>query len=287
MSILIETPQGRELPPLVDSHCHLPMLGEDAACGWAAVERARAAGVGSLLCVAVDFEGLPQVLAYAEGDPHIHATVGVHPNAHPGEVFTVDGIARLAEHPRVLAIGETGLDYFRSEGDLAWQHSRFRNHIRAARELGKPLVIHSRDARDATIAVLRDEKAQDVGGVMHCFVDDYDTALAAMDLGFLISLSGIVTFRNATELQSVARRLPLDMLLVETDSPYLAPVPRRGKPNEPAYVSHVAAFLAGLREEPLERVHAATTANFHRCFGAEIYQAQGVGTRPFAPPHPG
>lgn len=274
MSIILDTARSNALPPLVDSHCHLPMLGDSAASGWAAVERARAAGVGSLLCVAVDFEGLPEVLSYAEADPHIHATVGVHPNAHPGLVFTVEEIARLAEHPRVLAIGETGLDYFRSAGDLSWQHERFRNHIRAARELGRPLVIHSRDAREDTIALLQDENAQDVGGVMHCFVDDYDTALAAMDLGFLISLSGIVTFRNATDLQAVAKRLPLDMLLVETDSPYLAPVPRRGKPNEPAYVAHVAAFLAELREEPLERVHAATTANFHRCFGADRYPVQ-------------
>jgi TatD DNase family protein len=251
------------------------MLGETPADGWAAVQRARAGGVGTLLCVAVDFEGLPQVLAFAEADPHIHATVGVHPNSHPGQVFTVDEIASRAEHPRVLAIGETGLDYFRSEGDLAWQHQRFRNHIRAARELCKPLVIHSRDAREDTIRLLRDEQADAVGGVMHCFVDDYDTALAAMDLGFLISFSGIVTFRNATELQGVARRLPLDALLVETDSPYLAPVPRRGKPNEPAFVRHVAAFLAELREEALERVHTATTTNFHRRFGGTPYRAPG------------
>ncbi len=261
------------LPPLVDSHCHLPLLGDDAAGAWAAVGRARAAGVGTLLCVAVDFEGLPAVLEFATADPHIHATVGVHPNSHPGVVFAVDEIAERAEQARVLAIGETGLDYFRSEGDLDWQHARFRNHIRAARELGKPLVIHSRDARADTIKVLREEKADDVGGVMHCFVDDYETALAAMDLGFLISLSGIVTFRTATELQAVARRLPLDSLLVETDSPYLAPVPRRGKPNEPAYVCHVASFLAELREESLERIHATTTANFHRCFGGEPYRS--------------
>jgi TatD DNase family protein len=263
----------QSLPPLVDSHCHLPMVGEDASAGWAAVERARAAGVGTMLHISVDFEGLPDVLAFAEGDPHIYASVGVHPNNHPGHVQASEDIARHAEHEKVLAIGETGLDYFRTEGDISWQHERFRNHIRAARALGKPLVIHTREAREDTIRLLREENAREVGGVMHCFVEDYDTALAAIDMGFLISLSGIVTFRNASELQAVAKALPLESLLVETDSPYLAPVPKRGKPNEPAYVSHVAAFLATLRDEPLERIHAVTTANFHRLFGGQEYPA--------------
>jgi TatD DNase family protein len=254
--------------PLVDSHCHLPLLEANGGA-WPAIARARAAGVGQMLCVSVDFEGLPAILDFATADPEIYATVGVHPNNHPGIEFDAGAIARLAEHPRVIAIGETGLDFFRSEGDLDWQFRRFKAHIEAGKACGKPLIIHSRDAREATIDLLRSENASEVGGIMHCFVEDYDTASAAIDMGFLISFSGIVTFRNAAELQSVAARLPLDRILVETDSPYLAPIPFRGKPNEPGYVRHVAEFLARLRDEELDTLMAATTANFRRLFKLE------------------
>lgn len=255
--------------PLVDSHCHLPLM--DAHGGaWAAVARAREAGVGQMLCVSVDFEGLPEILNFADADAAIFATVGVHPNSHPGVEFSSDLLTRLSDHPKVIGIGETGLDFFRSEGDLSWQYARFRAHIQAAKACRKPLIIHSRDARAETIAVLRAEKADEVGGIMHCFVEDYDTASAAIDLGFLISFSGIVTFKTASELQSVARRLPLDRILVETDSPYLAPVPKRGKPNEPGYVRHVANFLAELRGESFDEIAAVTSCNFRRLFSLPL-----------------
>ena len=253
---------------LVDSHCHLPLLAGGAAALDDFVARAQANGVEHLLCVAVDLETFPGVTACAERYACVSASVGVHPNtdeqvAEP----TVDDLLTRAAHPDVVAIGETGLDYFRSTGDLAWQRERFRVHIAAARAAGLPLIIHCREAATDVLAVLRAEGARDVGGVMHCFVEDWDTARAAMDLGFYISLSGIVTFRSAAALQDVARRLPRDRLLVETDAPWLAPMPHRGKPNEPAYVRHTAEFLARLRGEDFATLATATTANFYRLFG--------------------
>jgi len=202
-----------------------------------------------MLCVSVDLETLPGVLATAQL-PGVFASVGVHPNTGPdAEEPDVARLVRLATAPGVVAIGETGLDYYRLEGPSDGQHARFRTHIRAAREAAKPLIIHTRDSSADVLRLLREERAEEVGGVMHCFVEDWDTASAAMDLGFYISLSGIVTFKTATALQAVARRLPGDRLLVETDAPWLAPVPKRGKQNEPAWVCHTAAFLADLREE--------------------------------------
>jgi TatD DNase family protein len=196
----------------------------------------------------------------------ISASVGVHPNSRDGEDPDVERLCGLAAHPDVIAIGETGLDYFRSQGDLAWQQDRFRRHIRAARAARKPLIIHSRDARADVIRILAEEHADEVGGIMHCFVDDWDTARQAMDLNFLISFSGIVTFKNAVELQETARKVPLDRMLVETDAPYLAPVPHRGRENQPAYVRHVAEQLALLRATRTEEIAAATTENFFRLF---------------------
>jgi TatD DNase family protein len=172
----------------------------------------------------------------------------------------------MAQDPRVVAIGETGLDYFRVEGATDWQRERFRTHIRAARECEKPLVIHTRAAAEDTLRIMREERAEEAGGVMHCFTETWDVAQAAMDLGFLISFSGIVTFKNAQALKDVAARVPLDRMLVETDSPYLAPVPHRGKPNEPAWVLHVAQEVARLRGIALEEVARATTGNFFRLF---------------------
>ena len=221
-----------------------------------------------MLCVAVDLETLPGVMA-AAAHAGVFASVGAHPNtAQTHEEPTVSRLVAAADHPKVVAIGETGLDYFRTEGDVSWQHARFRAHIRAARECGKPLIIHTRDSATDVLAILREERALEVGGVMHCFVEDWETASAAMDLGFYISLSGIVTFKSAHALQAVARKIPSDRLLVETDSPWLAPIPHRGKQNEPAFVRHTAEFVATLRVETLAELAEYTSRNFFQLFGA-------------------
>jgi TatD DNase family protein len=220
-----------------------------------------------MLCVCVELESFAEVRQTAVDFPNVFASLGVHPNTdESAREPTLAELLTLGADRDVVAIGETGLDYFRSEGSLDWQRERFRCHIRAARELNKPLIIHTRDAAADVIGILRDEHARDVGGVMHCFVDDWETASAAMDLGFFISISGIVTFKSAVDLRHVAARVPLERLLVETDSPWLAPVPRRGKQNEPAYVRHTAEFLAELREIPFATLAAATSANFFELF---------------------
>lgn len=228
--------------------------------------RARENHVDYMLCVSVNLEHYPEVLALAEQYPHIFASVGVHPNEQSGADPSAEQLIKLAQHERVVAIGETGLDYFRSTGDMTWQHNRFRNHIETAKAVNKPLIIHTRDAAEDTMRILEEEGAEQCGGVMHCFVENWDIAKRALDLGFYISLSGIVTFKNAKDLQEVAKRLPLDRILVETDSPYLAPVPFRGKSNEPAYVLHVARFLSELRGEDYEHIADQTTQNFFDLF---------------------
>lgn len=251
--------------PLVDSHCHidfdplLPRIDEVLA-------NARDNDVGHLLCVSVNLEDFPRILSLAEQHDRIFASVGVHPNEQEGRDPNVDELVGLSEHPRVVAIGETGLDYFRSQGDLDWQRDRFRSHIRAARRCDKPLIIHSRNAPQDTIRFMTEENAGQAGGVMHCFTEDWNMAEQALDLGFYISFSGIVTFKNAKPIQEVARKAPLDRILVETDSPYLAPVPYRGKTNEPAYVKHTAEYVAELRGIAYEAVAEATTENFFRLF---------------------
>lgn len=250
---------------LVDSHCHIdfdplqPRIDDVLA-------NARDNDVRYLLCVSVNLEDFPRVLALAEQHDHIFASVGVHPNEQDGRDPDVDEIVALADHPRVVAVGETGLDYFRSQGDLDWQRDRFRRHIRAARTCGAPLIIHSREAPDDTIRLLTEEHADEVGGVMHCFAEDWKMAEQALALGFYISFSGIVTFKNARPIQEVARRAPLDRIMVETDSPYLAPVPYRGKTNEPAYVKHTAEYVAELRGISYGEVAEATSENFFRLF---------------------
>lgn len=250
---------------LVDSHCHIdfdplyPRIEDVLA-------NARDNDVRYLLCVSVNLEDFPQVLALAERHDHIFASVGVHPNERDGRDPDVDELVSLADHPRVVAVGETGLDYFRSQGDLAWQRDRFRRHISAARACGAPLIIHSREAPDDTIRLLTEEHADEVGGVMHCFAEDWKMAEQALALGFYISFSGIVTFKNARPIQDVARKAPLDRILVETDSPYLAPVPYRGKTNEPAYVKHTAEYVAELRGISYDEVAEATSENFFRLF---------------------
>ncbi len=253
---------------LIDSHCHLDRLDLKPFGGRleGVFDQARAAGVGQMLCVSIDMNNVRKVVALAHQYDHVYATVGVHPNETTSAEPSLEELVELALDPKVLGIGETGLDYFRSTGDLGWQQERFRRHIRAARTLGKPLIVHSREAREDTLRILEGEGAQEVGGIMHCFVEDWPTAERAMEMGFYISFSGIVTFGNAEPLRQVALQVPADRLLVETDAPYLAPVPHRGKPNQPAYVRHVAEFLAELRGVDYEVLAAQTSDNFRRLF---------------------
>jgi len=255
---------------LVDSHCHLDRVDLSTHNGQFAelIEDTCNSGVSHMLCVSIDLESYPAMLALVEDYPQIFVSVGVHPCDHERREPEVDELVRLAQHPKNVAIGETGLDYFRAEGDLEWQRERFRRHIRAARQAGKPLIIHTREAREDTIAILREEQAQQVGGVMHCFTETWEMAQAAMQLGFYISFSGIVTFKNAEELREVARQVPLERMLIETDSPYLAPVPFRGKPNQPKYVSRVAETIAELRGISTEELVRITSDNFFRLFAA-------------------
>jgi len=253
---------------LVDSHCHLDMLDLPSFDGGldGVIAAARESGVGHMLCVSVNLDDYPAMLALVEDRDEVSVSVGVHPNTRAGQDPTPAELVELAANPKVIAIGETGLDYFRSEGDLDWQRQRFRNHITAARECGKPIIVHSRDARADTLQILREEDAGAAGGVMHCFAEDWDMAQRALELGFYISFSGIVTFKSAAELQEVAVKVPLDRMLVETDCPYLAPVPHRGKPNQPAWTRHTAEFIAELRGESYETIAEATTNNFNALF---------------------
>lgn len=250
----------------VDSHCHIdfPEFGAriDEVLGNMASNR-----VSHALCVCVNLEDWPRVMALVEDHDHLFGSVGVHPDHDANVNVTEDDLLQRAAHSKVVAIGETGLDYFRVSGDLEWQQQRFRNHIRAARACGKPLIIHTREAAQDTLRLMREENAQDASGVMHCFTETWDVAQVAMDLGFYISISGIVTFKNAVALKEVARQIPLDRLLIETDSPYLAPAPHRGKTNEPSFVKHVAEEIARIKGISVETVAEATSTNFFRLFG--------------------
>ncbi|MFZ2525251.1 MAG: TatD family hydrolase [Candidatus Ferrigenium altingense] len=252
--------------PFVDSHCHLnfPELAENMADVLAQMQHNDVAGA---LCVSVNLVEFPQVLALAEQHPNIYASVGVHPDYEDVEEPSVARLVELARHPRVIAIGETGLDYFRLKGDLEWQRTRFRNHIRAARECGKPLIIHTREAAADTLRIMAEENAAGAGGVMHCFTETWDVAEAALEMGFYISFSGIITFKSAKQIKEVAQRVPLERILIETDAPYLAPVPYRGKLNQPAYVKHIAEEIALLRGIDVSEVGRRTTENFMRLFG--------------------
>jgi TatD DNase family protein len=258
---------------LVDSHCHLDQLDLTAHADSLAnaLAHAKNSGVGHMLCVCITLEDFPAVLQVAKSYPNISASVGLHPNEQNVSLEpSADDLIKLAQDEKIVAIGETGLDYFRSTGDVEWQRERFRQHIQAAKVLAKPLIIHTRQAKEDTLKVMREEEASIASGVMHCFTEDWETASAAMDLNFYISLSGIVTFKSATEIQDVAKRVPLDRLLIETDSPYLAPIPFRGKPNEPAYVRYVAEFIANLRGIRVEALAEATTENFFRLFKGAV-----------------
>lgn len=253
----------------IDSHCHInfPELSARLPEIFGKMTENQ---VSHALCVSVNMPEFPQVLELAEQHGNIFASVGVHPDYEDTPEPTVDTLVELARHPKIVAIGETGLDYYRLEGDLEWQRERFRIHIRAARATGKPLIIHTRAASDDTIRLMQEEGAGTEqggpGGVMHCFTESLEVAQAAMAMGFYISFSGIVTFKSAKELQAVAAAVPLERMLIETDSPYLAPVPHRGKMNEPGLVKHVAEFLAQLKGIPLETVARQTTDNFFRLF---------------------
>lgn len=248
-----------------DSHCHLdfPGLIEQLPD---LLERMRQAKVTRALCISVQLEDFPKVHELALAHESLWATAGVHPDyediAEPTEEILLD----LASKPKVIGIGETGLDYYRLKGDLTWQRNRFRTHIRAAKRCNKPLIVHTRNAGEDTLAILKEEGAQACGGIIHCFTETLDFAKAALDLGFYLSFSGIVTFKNAADLREVARYTPMDRILIETDSPYLAPVPHRGKTNEPSFVPHVAELLAREKGLSVEEVGVQTTQNFNTLF---------------------
>ncbi|MEQ1531727.1 MAG: TatD family hydrolase, partial [Methylococcales bacterium] len=231
---------------LIDSHCHLDRIDlkpyqNDFALFMAEVDKQQ---IEHLLCIAIDLEHYPAMLDLVAPYPQISVSVGVHPNEHEGHDPSVDELIALASNDKVIAIGETGLDYFRSEGDLDWQHQRFINHIEASKAVQKPLIIHTRDAGHDSLRVLKEQGAEQVGGIIHCFTEDWEYAKKALDLNFYISFSGIVTFNSAQAIKEVAKLVPADRFLIETDSPYLAPVPFRGKPNYPTYVRHVAEHIA-------------------------------------------
>lgn len=262
---------------LVDSHCHLDF--EPLATRQTEVlENARRHDVAAMLCISVTLPDFPRVRALAHADARIFASVGVHPNEPTDCEPTVEELVALGRDERVVAVGETGLDYYRNQGDMGWQRERFRRHMDAARALDLPLVVHTRESAADALAMLHDGGAREVGGVMHCFTEDWDAAVRALDLGFYISFSGIVTFKNAESLRDVARKVPLDRLLIETDAPYLAPVPHRGRTNEPAFVRHVAQCLADVRGLPLAEIAAHTTENFYRLFRKSHRPASGGNT---------
>ena len=255
---------------LVDSHCHLDFAQFGGKIEEIQSEM-RLNGVTHALCVSVNLTAWPRVMALAEAHANLYASVGVHPDQDPADATSVTDLVERSAHPKVVAIGETGLDYFRATGDCSWQRERFRTHVRAARESGLPLIVHTREAGEDTLAILREEGAGRVSGVMHCFTESAEFAAAALDLGFYISFSGIVTFKNAGALKDTAARVPLERLLVETDAPYLAPVPYRGKTNRPGLVRYVAEEIARLREADLDTVAKATTANFFSLFSTAKY----------------
>jgi TatD DNase family protein len=257
---------------LIDSHCHLQLLDLKLFGGNLdnLIDALSAHDVKHLLCVAVNLEEHSILVQLAEKYSLVSMSVGLHPNEKIDREPTIEDLCQMANHNKVIAIGETGLDFYRSESNEPWQIDRFKTHIAAAKQLKKPLIIHTRAARKETLQILTEEKAHEIGGVFHCFTEDWNTAKSALDLGFYISFSGIVTFKNALDIQSVAKKVPLDRLLIETDSPYLAPVPFRGKPNQPAYVKQVAEFIANLRSMTYEEVAQSTTENFIRLFQIKI-----------------
>lgn len=254
---------------IVDSHCHLNILPEDKVGNVDQVlAQAKELGVERVLCVAINPQQWHEVIALADKYDEVYAAIGVHPCEDKEIVVTDAALIEAASHPKVIAIGEVGLDYFHfeNEPDMSWQHERFKQHIRIAKQLNKPLIIHTRNSTPDCLAILEQESANEIGGIMHCFVEDLATAERAMQIGFYISFSGIVTFKNAKELKEVATAVPLDRILVETDSPYLAPMPFRGKTNQPGYTHYVVQEIADLKAIPFDTVAKATTDNFNRLF---------------------
>lgn len=253
---------------LIDSHCHLDRLKLDKYQGSlpAAIDAALACGVEQMLCVGISLENRAAVTAIAEQYPQVVASVGVHPLDVAAGLASMEQLCEWATHPKVVALGETGLDYYYSQDDAQVQQESFVIHLQAAAAARLPAIVHTRNARQDTIHLIRAHGNSEYAGVLHCFTEDWEMARQALDLNYLISLSGIVTFKNAEELRDVARKIPLDRLLVETDSPYLAPIPHRGKPNEPAFVRDVAQFLADLRGIDFEEFCQITGENFHRLF---------------------
>ncbi len=252
----------------IDSHCHLDRIDlkpyhNDFSCF---MDEATNCQIEHLLCISIDMESFPEMRQMVSKYDNISLTVGVHPNVTEGHVPDSAELVDIAQDPKIVGIGETGLDYFRSEGDLAWQHERFRVHIDAAKQLNKPLIIHTREAKQDTLKILAEEHAGEAGGVIHCFTEDWEFAKKAMDLNFYISFSGIVTFKNAQEIKEAAKKVPSDRFLIETDSPYLAPVPFRGKPNYPTYVKYVAEHLAELRNTTVNEIAEQSRENFYRLF---------------------
>lgn len=266
---------------LVDSHCHLDLLTIspeqdgpllDACRGKLeqVMRRAQQNNVHGMLNVCVELKSFPTLLNTAEKYDFVWASVGEHPNESPGQEVDVDNLVTFANHPKVIAIGETGLDYYRSTGDLDWQRERFKRHIIAAKKTNKPIIVHTRDAKKDTLHIMQETGADQVGGVMHCFTEDWAMAKEALAMGFYISFSGIVTFKNAKAIQAVAKQVPLDRMLIETDAPYLTPDPHRGKPNEPAYVRYTAEYLAKLHDVSIEEFADITTANFFNLFQGAV-----------------
>jgi TatD DNase family protein len=253
---------------LIDSHCHLDRIDLVPYQGVFGnfMKAVSDCQIDHLLTIAIDLESYPAMLELVSCYPQISVTVGVHPNEQDGKDPIVEDLVLLGEHEKVIGIGETGLDYFRSVGDLKWQQQRFRNHIGAAKILNKPLVVHTREAKKDTLRILQEENADEVGGIIHCFTEDWEFAKNALDLNFYISFSGIVTFNSAREIKEVAKKVPADRFLIETDSPYLAPVPYRGKPNYPTYVRYIAEQIAELRKESFEHIAHQSTANFRELF---------------------
>lgn len=252
---------------LVDSHCHLQSLDQEELPDI--MLRAEEAGVGQMLCVCIDMSGFAALSEIIKQYPNVHGSVGIHPNSSETEILRVSEVGQHSMDNKIIALGEMGLDYYRNEVPRKQQHALFSQQIELARAANKPIIVHTRDAKEDTIAIMKESKVESIGGIMHCFVEDMPTAEQAMELNCYISFSGIVTFKNAKDIQEVATNVPLERLLIETDSPYLAPVPHRGKPNEPSMVHLVAKKIAELKQISYEEVVEATTENYLRLFNLQ------------------